>query len=93
MRYELPIVAIVGNDSRWNAEVQLQIQNFGADRTLGCELWPSRYDKVVEALGGHGEFVERTSDLVPALERAVESGLPACLNVAIEAIPAPTFLH
>lgn len=93
MRYELPIVAIVGNDSRWNAEVQLQIQNFGADRTLGCELWPSRYDKVVEALGGYGEFVERTSDLVPALERAVESGLPACLNVAIEAIPAPTFLH
>ncbi len=92
VRYGLPVVAVVGNDARWNAEHQLQIQHFGADRLVGCDLLPSRYDRVVEALGGHGEFVERPEELAPALERAVESGLPACLNVAIEGAGAPTFL-
>ncbi|MDA2929951.1 thiamine pyrophosphate-binding protein [Acidobacteria bacterium AH-259-O06] len=91
VRYELPVIAIVGNDARWNAEYQLQIQNYGAERTVGCELLLSRYDKVVEALGGHGEFVQRAHELTPALERAVASELPACLNVTIEGVQAPTF--
>ncbi len=91
LRYNLPIIAIVGNDARWNAEHQLQIQNYGGDRTIGCELLPSRYDKMIEGLGGHGEFVQHPDDLTPAVERALASGLPACINVAIEAAAAPTF--
>ena len=91
LRYHLPIIAVVGNDARWNAEHQLQIQNYGEGRTVGCELLPSRYDKVIEALGGHGEFVEHPDDLTPAVERALASGLPACINIAIESVSAPTF--
>ena len=91
LRYHLPIIAVVGNDARWNAEHQLQIQNYGEERTVGCELLPSRYDKVIEALGGHGEFVQHPDDLTPAVERALASGLPACINVAIESVSAPTF--
>lgn len=91
LRYNLPIIAIVGNDARWNAEHQLQIQNYGEGRTIGCELLPSRYDKMIEGLGGHGEFVQHPDDLIPAVERALASGLPACINVAIEAAAAPTF--
>ena len=91
LRYNLPIIAIVGNDARWNAEHQLQIQNYGEGRTIGCELLPSRYDKMIEGLGGYGEFVQHPDDLTPAVERALTSGLPACINVAIEAAAAPTF--
>ena len=91
LRYNLPIIAIVGNDARWNAEHQLQIQNYGEERTVGCELLPSRYDKMIEALGGHGEFVQDPDDLTPAVERALASGLPACINVAIQSVSAPTF--
>ena len=91
LRYNLPIIAIVGNDARWNAEHQLQIQNYGEGRTIGCELLPLRYDKMIEGLGGYGEFVQHTDDLTPAVERALTSGLPACINVAIEAAAAPTF--
>jgi len=90
-RYGLPIVAIVGNDARWNAEYQLQVQHYGAGRTVGCELLPSRYDRLVESLGGHGEYVARPEDLVRALASAVASGRPACVNVAIEGVAAPTF--
>ena len=91
VRYGLPIVAIVGNDARWNAEYQLQLDHYGPERTVGCELLPTRYDRVVEGLGGHGEWVSEPSQLEPALERALESGLPACVNVSIEGAKAPTF--
>jgi acetolactate synthase I/II/III large subunit len=93
LRYDLPVVAIVGNDARWNAEHQLQRQQYGVDRAVGCELLPSRYDKLAAALGGHGEYVEEPEDLEPAIERAVRSGLPACVNVMIDGLAAPTYRH
>ncbi|MEX2223614.1 MAG: thiamine pyrophosphate-binding protein, partial [Candidatus Rokuibacteriota bacterium] len=65
-RYRLPVVTVIGNDARWNAEHQLQIQHYGADRTVGCELEPSRYDLLATALGGHGEHVAGPDALAPA---------------------------
>jgi len=91
LRAGLPVVVVVGNDGRWNAEHQLQIQHYGAGRTVGCELRASRYDLMTAALGGHGEYVERPEDLGPALERAIASGLPACVNVMIDGVAAPTY--
>ena len=91
VRHRLAIVAVVGNDARWNAEHQLQLQHYGQERAVACELLPTRYDRVVEALGGHGEFVERPEDLGTALARAVRSGKPACVNVMIDGVAAPTY--
>jgi acetolactate synthase-1/2/3 large subunit len=89
-RHKLPFVAIVGNDSRWNAEYEIQKRDYGANRTHGCELAPgTRYDLVAVALGGHGEYVTRAEDIAPALERAFASGKPACVNVVIEGQAAP----
>jgi acetolactate synthase-1/2/3 large subunit len=53
-------------------------------------LRPARYDQAVTALGGYGEHVGCAGDLAPALARAAASGLPACVNVMIERLPAPT---
>ena len=89
VRYGLPFVAVVGNDATWNAEHQIQLREYGPDRAHGCELLPSRYDLVAQALGGHGELVTRAAELAPALERALASGKPACVNVMIERVPAP----
>ncbi|MDR3535836.1 MAG: thiamine pyrophosphate-binding protein [Acetobacteraceae bacterium] len=89
VRRNLPFVAVVGNDARWNAEHNLQIRDYGADRAHGCELLPARYDRVVAALGGHGELVERPDQMAPAIERALASGKPACVNVMTESIAAP----
>ncbi len=90
-RYRLPVVVVVGNDARWNAEHQLQLQHYGADRTIGCELAPSRYDRMAAALGAHGEHVATPADLGPALDRALASGLPAILNIPISGPAAPTY--
>jgi acetolactate synthase-1/2/3 large subunit len=89
VRRGLPFVAIVGNDARWNAESEIQRRDYGANRMHGCELLPARYDQVVTALGGHGELVERAADLPGAIERALGSGKPACINVMIESMAAP----
>ena len=93
IRYDLPIVVVVGNDARWNAEHQLQINTYGEDRTVACELLPSRYDCVVRALGGHGAIVEGAGELEGAIDQAVASGLPACLNVRTKPVGAPTLLR
>src|SRR5207248_3079188 len=53
-------------------------------RKPGRWLDPGRYDKVVEALGGHGEHVTEPSRIRPALERAVASGTVACVNVVLD---------
>jgi acetolactate synthase-1/2/3 large subunit len=88
-RRGLPFVAILGNDARWNAESEIQRRDYGANRMHGCELLPSRYDQVVTALGGHGEHVDKAGDLPAAIERALASGKPACINVMIESAAAP----
>jgi acetolactate synthase-1/2/3 large subunit len=89
VRCNLPFVAVVGNDATWNAEHQIQLREYGGARTHGCDLLPSRYDLVAQALGGHGELVTGAADLPAALERAIASGKPACVNVMIERVPAP----
>jgi acetolactate synthase-1/2/3 large subunit len=89
VRHGLPVIVVVGNDAKWNAEYQIQIREYGKARAHGCELLPARYDKVAEALGGHGEYVTREGDLDAALERALQSGKPACINVMLESVASP----
>ena len=56
--------------------------SFGKEENFVCaELGVRRYERVVEAMGGYGEFVTRDEEIVPALQRALASGRPACVNV------------
>lgn len=89
LRNDLPIIAIIGNDARWNAEHQIQARDYGTNRTHSCELSQTRFDRVVAAMGGHGEYVTLSDQLLPALERAAASGRAACINIEIEGLAAP----
>ena len=89
VRLDLPYVAIVGTDARWNAEYNLQVRDYGPNRTHGCELNPRGTIWSATALGGHGELVEAAAALPGAIERALASGKPAVVNVMIESIPSP----
>jgi len=83
VRQKLPVVSIIGNDGAWGQIKHPQKSIIG--HATAAELTPGiRYDKMVEALGGYGELVERPEDIRPALERAFASGLPACVNVLID---------
>ncbi|MFP6653992.1 MAG: thiamine pyrophosphate-dependent enzyme, partial [Myxococcota bacterium] len=83
VRFGLPIIGIVGNDGAWGQMMRPQGAIYGWDRLEGVLLNRTRYDKVVEALGGHGEYVTEPDQLRPAFERAKASGLPALINVDI----------
>ncbi len=83
VRQKLPVVSVIGNDGAWGQIKHPQKAIIG--HATAAELSPGiRYDKMVEALGGYGELVERPEDICPALERAFASGLPACVNVLID---------
>ncbi len=92
VRHNVPIVAIVGNDASWAAERHRQVRIYGEDRVVASDLLPTRYDQVVEALGGYGERVERIEEIRPAIQRALQSGKPACVNVMIRSVPSPAAL-
>jgi len=75
------MIGIMGNDSAWGIDKQIQIGVFG--KSVATDLLPSRYDQVVKALGGHGELIEHPSELSDGIERAFKLERPALLNVRI----------
>ena len=80
VRHNIPVVTVVGNNAVWL--MAGQAPEGRPDRELARNLLDkTRYDKVAESLGCHGEYVERPEEIRPALERAFASGLPACVNV------------
>ncbi|MDP2919485.1 MAG: thiamine pyrophosphate-binding protein, partial [Dehalococcoidia bacterium] len=51
VRHNLPVVCVISNDQAWGMILRGQRQR-GEDRIVGTRLRFSRYDKMVEALGG-----------------------------------------
>jgi len=84
VRFKLPMVVVVGNDAAWGQILIPQRALYGEAHAVATRLAPTRYDRVVEALGGKGEHVEDPKDLVPALERAFASGTVYCVDVKID---------
>src|SRR6266403_1039314 len=85
VRQKINIVGVIGNDAAWTQILRGQVQMYGPDRAPASRLAYSRYDRMIEALGGHGEWVERPEEIRPALERALGAGKPAVVNVKIGA--------
>jgi len=86
------VMAVIGNDLRWNAEHLIQMRTYGPQRLIGCELAPTaRYHDVASALGGAGFAAHDAAGLTAALRQAADSGLPACINVSLAGEAAPVF--
>ena len=87
VRHKLPFTAIMGNDSAWGIDRNFQIAYYG--RAVSTDLRPVRYDQVVAALGSHGQYVERSEDIAPAMDRALASGLPSLINIGVKSVLSP----
>ena len=80
VRHGVNIVAVMGNNGIWALEKHPMEFLYGY--SVVADLRPeTRYDLVVEALGGHGEMVSRPGEVGPAIERAFSSDRPALVNV------------
>lgn len=86
------VIAVIGNDLRWNAEHLIQVRTYGPQRLIGCELSPTaRYHDVASALGGAGYAAHDADGLANVLKVAAESGRPVCINVSLAGEAAPVF--
>jgi thiamine pyrophosphate-dependent acetolactate synthase large subunit-like protein len=73
VRHNLPVVTVISLNGGWTADPD--------GGKIGRQLGYQRYEKLMDAFGGHGEYVEQPTDIRPALERAFASGKAAIVNV------------
>ena len=81
LRLDIPVICVINNDNAWGMIKHSQGLNIGYDNLSCSELGERHYEKMVEGLGGYGELVTKDEDIIPALQRAVDSKKPACINV------------
>jgi acetolactate synthase-1/2/3 large subunit len=83
VRQGIPVISIIGNDAAWMQIRRGQVDLYGRERSPATSLDYTHYEKVVEAVGGVGYWVERLEDLGPALDAAFAADKPSCVNVKI----------
>jgi acetolactate synthase-1/2/3 large subunit len=85
IRQNLPFVGIIGNDGAWGQIKVAQEALYGEGNAPAAVLsQDTPYERMVEALGGHGERVTEPGHIRPALKRAFDAGVPACINVLLD---------
>lgn len=93
VRHDLPVVMVMGNNGAWGLEKGPMQMLYGYD--VAADLAPqTRYDQVVQALGGAGEMVTDPREIGPALDRAFAADVPYLVNVVTDvdaAYPRQTF--
>ena len=76
-----------GDDAAWGIDKNIQVGIYG--KAVVTDLAPSRYDLVAEGLGAYGELVEQPDEIGPALDRAIDAGRPALLNIMVRSQISP----
>lgn len=87
VRHNLPVKIILGNNSIWGIDWQIQKGLYG--RPVWTDLLPTRYDKMAESLGAHSEYVKNSSDLESSLSRSFSHDGPSLVNIEIDQIISP----
>lgn len=81
-REGIDLVAVINCDNAWGMEAVHMRKVAGT--TVGVKLSEARYDQVARALGCHGELVEHAADIAPAIQRAIDAGRPAVVQVMVD---------
>ncbi len=88
MRFGLPFLGVIGNNSAMNQIRCGQINKYGPERgEVGNRLGDVPFSKFAEMLGGYGEEVREPDQIRPALERAREAvagGQAALINLWVD---------
>ncbi|WP_282610896.1 thiamine pyrophosphate-binding protein [Pelagibius sp. Alg239-R121] len=87
-----PIVVVVDNNGGLDCISQQQERLFENGKHFATDFRDIPFHSLFEGLGGHGELVETREQLGPALQRAIASGKPACLNVKAKGVISPIVL-
>jgi acetolactate synthase-1/2/3 large subunit len=83
VRYNLPIIIVIGNNSCWGMIKTCQAVSF-KKRHIDVDFPEIDYVKIAQGFGCYAERVTNPDDIKPALQRAVDSNKPAVIDVVIE---------
>jgi len=89
VRHGLPVVTVVFNNQGWGMSLHGQQAIYGEETRVVVDLPETRYDRIAESFGLYGERASTPEEIGPAIERALASGRPACVDIAI----APDVIH
>lgn len=79
----LQTTTIVMNNHCWGAEKSYQ-RDFYDGRYIGADVPNPPYDKVAELFGAKGYRVERPEDIAPTVEKALNCGKTAVVDVQVD---------
>lgn len=89
----VPVIIVISNDAAWGMIKSIEcvfsperVRKYEADNkfNLALNLTHVRYEKIAEMFDCYGEYVEDAEEIVPAINRALETGKPAIINVITE---------
>ncbi len=82
LRFGLPYVAVIAHDSAWGIVVEGQ----PSDREVASHLGEIRFDKVAEALGARGVYIEHPKQLKPAIAEGLKANTVTVIHVPTELV-------
>jgi acetolactate synthase-1/2/3 large subunit len=83
VRERIAVVCVVFNDRGLGNERAFQKELYGG-RLFGVDYGDVDFAALARVFGAHGERVEEPSAVLPAIKRALASGLPAVVDVVID---------
>lgn len=97
VRHNLPVLYVVFCDRQWgmvkmNQSFTLRpwkmllYKKLDPGENISADLGEIRFDRLAEAMGAHGEHVQRNEDLAAAIDRALRSGRPAVIHVDVDPV-------
>ena len=88
VRWNIPLVSIVLNNSCHGAEKAQQQRHFGA-RYIGVDLVNPRFDKLAEVYGARGMYVQKPDEIADAVKTALGTNGPVVIEIPVaEYFPA-----
>ena len=82
VREKIPVVCVVFNDRGLGNERAFQKELYGG-RYFAVDYGDVDFGALAKAFGAHGERVTQPDGVLPAIRRALASGLPAVVDVVI----------
>jgi len=88
IKYCIPFVVIIADNCKWGMIANREKSEFKKREPFCVELC-SNYVNISKGFGCYAEHVEDPAEIQPALQRAVDSELPAVLQVPIKFVMPP----
>jgi acetolactate synthase-1/2/3 large subunit len=83
VQHDTPVVVLVVDNGMYGTIRMHQERQFPG-RVSGTDLRNPDFAALARAFGGYGELVERTEGFPGALDRALDSGVPAVLHLPVD---------